>query len=123
MCLITREYGRYWLHGQQDESFETEVESGDESGDESDSSESESEILDGGDDVRVYSSVNDSTYESSGNDEESDVDFTPPTRPLIAKPPEVLEPCHYIVKQPGPTRECFGFRICGDNIDKIYEVR
>ena len=35
----------------------------------------------------------------------------------------MLEPCHCITKVPGPRTECFGYRICGDNIDKAVKAR
>jgi len=46
-----------------------------------------------------------------------------PSHPLVVEPPQVLEPSHYIVKEAGPMRECFGYRFCGDNIDKTIKTR
>ena len=72
----------------------------------------------------IYSSANDSSDESSDSDYESNEAPKLPTNLLAAEPPQILQPCHYITKQPGPTRECFGrFQICGDNIDKTVCTR
>ena len=74
------------------------------------------------------------TDESSSDDDDNAVDSddgevcvsesqTTHPCPLLVEPPQVLEPSHYIMKVPGPRRECFGYRICGDNIDKNVRAR
>ena len=101
------------------------VGSGDETSDENDRSESESDSdgsstsIDDEDDELTFSSAEYVTSdESSGSDEAC----TLPTHPLIAKPPEILEACHYITKEV-LAKGCFGYRICGDNIDKTIHAR
>ena len=49
--------------------------------------------------------------------------MAPSPLPLIACPPEVLEPSHYIAKVPGCLNHIDGYRICGDNIDKMVRAR
>ena len=78
----------------------------------------------GEDDTQDYSSTYDSIDKSSSSDDESEYDETCSLPlPLVAEPPQILQACHYITKEPGPRRECFGFRICGDNIDKTVRRR
>lgn len=43
--------------------------------------------------------------------------------PLVAAPPKVLEPCHYIKTVPAVPALPSGYRICGDNIDKTVRPR
>ena len=73
--------------------------------------------------VLIYSPADDSADESSDSNDESNKAPKLPPYLLVAEPPQILQPYHYITKQPGPTRECFGFRICGDNIDKKVRTR
>ncbi len=60
-----------------------------------------------------------SEEEGESDNDDSDAESIP----LIASPPEVLEPCHFITRISGLQNECSGFRICGDNIDKTVKAR
>ena len=42
---------------------------------------------------------------------------------LVARPPEILEPCQLIAKISGIQSKHLGYRICGDNIDKTVRTR
>ena len=97
---------------------------------ESELEEDESEYDDMSDGAQMYCT----TDESSSDNDEFAVDSddgevcvsesqTTHSCPLLVEPPQVLDPSHYIMKVPGPRRECFGYRICGDNIDKNVRAR
>ncbi len=72
-------------------------------------------------------SMRDSEDEDSDTDDDDDDNAFEsqalPSHPLVVEPPQVLEPSHYIVKEAGPMRECFGYRFCCDNIDKTIKTR
>ncbi len=68
--------------------------------------------------------LTDEQEEDSESDDDTESEYqSPPPCPLIVEPSQVLEPCHFIVKECGPRRECFGYRLCGDNIDKTVKTR
>lgn len=58
----------------------------------------------------------------SSEDRENDVEASMSDLPLIAEAPHVLEPCFPIEKLPGVC-QMYGFRVCGDNIDKTIHRR
>ena len=71
------------------------------------------------------------SYSSESDDSFDDEDVyvskmrQTPVVPLIAHPPQVLEPCHHIISLPGLpiTMKHKGYRIVGDNIDKNIQRR
>lgn len=101
-----------------------ESSSSDSDGSSSESDDSGEELLDSdlNENMLTCSSGNDTSDDSCSSDADSETDTSPPP-PMVAAPPVVLHPCHYITMEPGPRRECFGFRICGDNIDKTIRTR
>ncbi len=67
--------------------------------------------------------LTDEQEEDSESDDDTESEYqSPPPCPLTVEPPQVLEPCHFIAKECGPRRECFEYRLCGDNIDKTVKT-
>ncbi len=49
--------------------------------------------------------LTDEQEEDSESDHDTESEYqSPPPRPLIVEPPQVLEPCHFIAKECGPRR-------------------
>ena len=103
---------------------ESESDYDDNSDDDSDSSDSSDDSVVSTDcDELIFSSDYESSTDVSSSDDESSPACPLPTAPLIAEPPQVLEPYHHIETILGQRKDCYGFRICGDNIDKNIHTR